>query len=277
MWKQIAALAVALTVPATAAGPDSTANARVTPASPVDALKHQFIENHGVKMSKVLTVTRRDGEKLNIWIKGVAEFGRGGITATDMTFRSDFNLFGGPVRQIVFEGRKYVREGALPQGKSWFLSKDKKVHPVLDADWIKLADPVMLKAVLATTETKRPAGVYDGTRTTLYQGTMTLGELYRASPEPPVLFEEKPTGQEARIEISWRLWLGEDQLVRRARGSWSEPYRDARRWYVADARLTDWDVPTDIPPPSADDVATSYHETDVRETPLPLNLNPATD
>ncbi|MEV8631166.1 hypothetical protein AB0395_05860 [Streptosporangium sp. NPDC051023] len=248
MRKKIAALAVALIVPLVAAGFGSTANAQVTSASPVDALKHQFIDNHGVKMSKVLTVTRRDGEKLNMWVKGVAEFGKGGITATDLTFRSDLALFKGPVRQILFEGRKYVREGALPNGKSWFLSKDKKIHPVLDADWIKLADPVMLKAVLATTATKRPAGVYDGTRTTLYQGTIALGELYRASPEPPVLLEEKPTGQEARIEISWRLWLGEDQLVRRARASWSEPYRDARRWYVADARLTDWDAPTDITP-----------------------------
>ncbi len=265
-------MAVTLAIPTLITGFDTTANAQVTLAGPVDALKRRFVENRGVKMAEVFTVTRWDGEKLNFWTKGAAEFGEGGITATDMTFRSDFKLFGGPVRQIVFEGRKYVRDRALPEGKSWLLYKDKGFHPVLDAYWIKLADPVMLKAVLATTEAKRPAGVYDGTRTTLYQGTITLGELYRASTEPPVMIEEKPTGQEAKIEISWRLWLGEDQLVRRAWGSWSEPRRKTRRSYVLDARLTGWGARTDITPPAADSVMTPDNLTKApEETPIPLD------
>jgi hypothetical protein len=259
MRRWITTMAVMMTVPAVVAGLGATANAQVAPANPIDALKRQLVENRGVKMSKVLTDTM-GGKKVNIWTEGVAEFGKGKIMATDMTYRSDFKYFAGPVRQITFEGRTYAQEGAVPKGKSWFLYEDKKTRPVLDVDWIKLADPVMLKAVLATTRVKRPAGVYDGTHTTLYQGTITLGQLYKASPGFPFGLEKKPTRNEAEAKISWRLWLGEDQLVRRAWGSWGEPYSksgDVRHSYVVDARLTGWGVKTDIVPPPAEDVTTS--------------------
>ncbi|MEV7005844.1 hypothetical protein [Streptosporangium sp. NPDC051022] len=276
MRRWIAAMAVVLTVPAVIAGLDTTANAQATPAGPVDALKRLLVENRGVRMSKVLTGTQEIlGERKHFWADGVAEFGKGKIAAIDMTYRSDFFKGMPTVRKITFEGREYARDRGLPNGKHWLVSEDEEIRPLLDAHWTKIADPVMLKAVLATTETKRPAGVYDGTRTTLYQGAITLGELYRASPGFSFDLEEKPTAKEAKAGISWRLWLGEDQLVRRARGSWTEPFsrsHDATFSYVVDVRLTGWGAKTDITPPPADDLMPIGDLANAsEETPLPLN------
>jgi hypothetical protein len=153
---------------------------------------------------------------------------------------------------ITVQGRRYVQTKALPKGKSWLRYEDKKTHPLLDGVWIKIADPVMLKAVLATTEDKRSSGVYDGTRTTLYQGTITLGELRKASsPTFPLGLEERPTRKEAKVKVSWQLWLGEDQLVRRTWASWTDVHS-----YVVDAHLTNWGTQTDITPPPANEVMT---------------------
>jgi hypothetical protein len=80
--------------------------------------------------------------------------------------------------------------------------------------------------VLATTTAKRPAGVYDGTRTTLYEGRITIGELYKLNPRLQVDYFEKPTGLYAsytKLPVKWRLWLGSDQLVRRCQTRYDEP------------------------------------------------------
>ncbi|MGJ6965300.1 hypothetical protein ACSDR0_25660 [Streptosporangium sp. G11] len=259
MRRWIAASAVMLVVPMVAAGLGGTANAKGAP-DPINALKRQLVENRGVKMSKVHTSTYiADGEKEHFWTEAVAEFGRGKIAVIDMTFDSDRRNWTDPIRQVIVEGRQYIQDDHLPNGKSWILREDNEIRPVLGADWITLADPVMLKTVLATTKVKRHAGVYDGTPTTLYQGTITLGQLYKASPGFPFGLVVKPTEKEAKAKISWRLWLGEDQLVRRAWGSWSEPFSkngDVPVSYVVDARLTGWGAETDIAVPSADDVVT---------------------
>ncbi|MER5628497.1 hypothetical protein ABT061_46510 [Streptosporangium sp. NPDC002544] len=272
MRRWIAASAVMLVVPMVA-GFGTTADAQGAPADPIDALKRQLVENRGVKMSMVRTATEEKKEKDYVWTKAVAEFGKGKIVAVDMAHDSDRVKRIDPVRQIIFEGRQYIQNDYIPDGKSWLLNENNEVRPELDAGWIKLADPVMLKAVLATTKVKRPAGIYDGTRTTLYQGTITLGQLYKASPGFPFGLVVKPTEEEAKAKISWRLWLGEDQLVRRAWGSWSEPFSkngDVHVSYVVDARLTGWGAETDIAVPSADDVVTPS-DWSMPETSVPLN------
>ncbi|MFD0886272.1 hypothetical protein ACFQ08_17135 [Streptosporangium algeriense] len=253
-------MAVMMVTPVVVAVPAVTTDAQATSKDPVGALKERLVENRGVRLSKTLTATK-NGEKATFWSTGAAEFERGGIEASDITHRSDFKNLTSPIRHITFTGRKYVQESGLPSGKHWRRYKDKGIRPLLDSDWIRLADPIMLKAVLDTTETNRPGGVYDGTHTILYQGTISLGELYRAAPGFPFGLERKPAGKDAKAKISWRLWLGEDQLVRRAWGSWSEPFSGGGggkalvKSYVSDTRLTGWGARTDIEPPSADEVA----------------------
>ncbi|MFF5247179.1 hypothetical protein ACFY3V_23060 [Streptosporangium sp. NPDC000095] len=272
MRRWIAASAVMLVVPMVA-GFGTTAGAQGAPVDPIDALKRRLVENRGVKMSMVRTVTEEQKDKDYVWTKAVAEFGKGKIVAVDMTHDSDRIKRVDPVRQIIFEGRQYIQNDYLPDGKSWFLNEDDEVRPELDAGWIKLADPAMLKAVLATTKVKRPAGVYDGTRTTLYQGTMTVGQLSKASQGFPFGLVVMLTEKEAKAKMSWRLWLGEDQLVRRAWGSWSQPFSKnggVPVSSVVDARLTGWGAETDIAAPSADDVIDPSHWS-MPETSVPLN------
>jgi hypothetical protein len=110
--------------------------------------------------------------------------------------------------------------------------------------------------MLATTETKGPGGTYDNTRTTLCQGTTTFGGLYKVSPAFRNQHGGKPpTGKYAKTELSWRLWLGEDQLVRRVRTSWPEKLGKRSIVHVVDARLTRWGAKTDIAVPSAEETA----------------------
>ncbi|MEU7838178.1 MULTISPECIES: hypothetical protein [unclassified Nonomuraea] len=98
------------------------------------------------------------------------------------------------------------------------LSEDEKTRPFLHSGGIDLAGPETLKAILGTTDIKRPGGTYDNTRTTVYQGTLTFSQLYKAS----AAFRAQHDGKYAKTELSWRLWLGEDQLVRRVRTSLPE-------------------------------------------------------
>ncbi|WP_336216440.1 hypothetical protein [Nonomuraea sp. LPB2021202275-12-8] len=78
-------------------------------------------------------------------------------------------------------------------------------------------------------------------------------------------FRSKPTGKYATWKVSWRLWLGPDQLVRRAWTSWRQPndspYRSAADdpyyAFVDDVRLSDWGMKVHIKPPPADETVPS--------------------
>ncbi|MFI6603301.1 hypothetical protein ACIBHX_44300 [Nonomuraea sp. NPDC050536] len=105
--------------------------------------------------------------------------------------------------------------------------------------------------------------MYDKVRTTLYQGRITLGELYKVNPEVRIPLNTRPTGKYAKLPVEWRLWLGQDQLVRRCRSSYDEPVvapglvdGDERFRTVDDIRLSRWGMKADIRPPREDQVAT---------------------
>jgi hypothetical protein len=130
---------------------------------------------------------------------------------------------------------------------------------------VSLSDPATLRAVLATTARKRPAGVYDGVRTTLYEGTITFAQLHKVNPGMRIGFRSKPTGTYASWKVSWRLWIGQDQLVRRAWSAWREPNDTPDRsasekpYYAfeEDLQLSDWGMKADIQPPPADKTVSS--------------------
>ncbi|MEV4159145.1 hypothetical protein [Nonomuraea dietziae] len=270
MRRWIVTTAITLALSPVVAGSGTTAHA-LAPLDPVDALKRQLVENRGVKMSNVHTSTG-EGETVKFWEKGVAEFGKGKIVATDITLDSDVRW--NPERIITFAGRHYRKDKTLVKVKGWFLDENKAIRPVLKAGWIEIANPVVLKAVLATTAVKRPAGVYDGTRTTLHQGTITFGELHKASLPFPFTLDDNPHGRDAKIKVAWQLWLGEDQLVRRAVGTWSRPPRgrgESTYSYVYDTRVTGWGAKTHITPPPADEVVTleDLMKPDPEDTSLP--------
>ncbi|WP_203872278.1 hypothetical protein [Planomonospora parontospora] len=246
-------------------GLGAAADAQTAPISPVDALERRLAENRGVAMSEATTSWRleeKNAEKPISRRKIRVEFGRGTVTATDSRDVAGSDDPQPPARFLKFKGRTYCQGWICPtpEGKTWVLFyEDEKTRLFLESGGIELGDPAALRAVLATTETRRPGGVYDGTRTTVHQGTITYAELYRTSPAFRDGYGGKPpAGRDAKVEVSWRLWTGEDQLVRRIRTSrteWLFGDADIRLHRVVDTRLTGWDAVTDIPVPSADETA----------------------
>ncbi|MEW1845742.1 hypothetical protein AB0392_47995 [Nonomuraea angiospora] len=252
-----------LTVSVSVIGPHAEAATR---PDPVAALKRQFNGHGGVRQSSVYRIVwgpKKD--HVTSRSRTVYEFGGGGIVAMDLNYSKSPSH--GASRAIVFPDRAYGwehdRPDYLPAGKSWILDT-RKSDLYLACGKIRLSDPATLRHVLSTTAAKRPAGVYDGTRTTLYEGTVTIGELYKLNPRLWVDEVEKPTGRYAsyaKLPVKWRLWLGSDQLVRRCQTRYDEPdslwnVKD-RSIETADVRFSGWGDAIDIKPPPAELVATA--------------------
>lgn len=231
-----------------------------TRPGPVTALKQQLNGHGGVRYSSVYrTVWGPKKEHATTRSRAVHKFGGGKVVATDFSLpKSSYN---GASRTIAFPDRSYSWAqkplDRLPAGKSWILDT-KKNDLYLWCGQIRLSNPATLRHVLATTATKRPAGVYDGTRTTLYEGSTTIGELYKLNPSLRVSDFEKPTGKYAsyrKLPVKWRLWLGSDQLVRRCQTRYDEPdplgQGDDRRLTIDDVRFSGWGDAVDIKPPPA--------------------------
>ncbi|MFI6637076.1 hypothetical protein ACIBI7_50025 [Nonomuraea fuscirosea] len=254
-------LALMLTASVSVIG--SQAEAATRPG-PVAALKRQLNGHGGVRESSVYRIlSGPKKEHLTSRSRAVHAFGGGGIAAVDVRY-SKFAT--GDARSILFPDRGYTWQrdfpDHLPAGKSWLLEIQKN-DLYLTCGQIRLSDPATLRHVLATTTVKRPAGVYDGTRTTLYEGSTTIGHLYKLNPRLRVAGFEKPTGQYAsyaKLPVKWRLWLGSDQLVRRCQTRYHEPESPwntkDRSLSTADVRFSGWGDEVDIKPPPAELVAT---------------------
>ncbi|TXK42051.1 hypothetical protein [Nonomuraea sp. C10] len=262
MGRRTIGLALVLTASIPVIGPHAGA---VTRPDPVAALKRQLDGHGGVRASSVYRivwgpkkdhVTRRS--------RTVYRFGGGGIVALDL--RHSKPSADGASRAVVFPARSYGwypdRPAHLPEGKSWILDTEKN-ELYLECGKIRLSDPATLRYVLSTTAAKRPAGVYDGRRTTLYEGSTTIGKLYKLNPRLWVGDFEKPTGRYAsyaKLPVKWRLWLGPDQLVRRCQTRYDEPEYPwnvtDRSLTTADVRFSGWGDAIHIEPPPAEEVAT---------------------
>ncbi|MGN9843682.1 hypothetical protein ACTMTI_36710 [Nonomuraea sp. H19] len=250
-----------MAVPMVIVGPAAQAEAVLDPA---DAIQRQFVPGHGVKI-----VERSQMFMLGSWssvkpVRGVVGFGKGKIVATDMR---DPNIGLRGTRNICIgkQGYEwYVKQDPddpLPPGKTWVAYDWPPCQLDLKSGHVSLRDPATLKAVLATTKDTRAGGVYDGVRTTLYQGTITFAQLRKVNPDMSIGFRSKPTGKYAGWKVSWRLWIGGDQLVRRAWSTWREPndarnrapYEEPYVGFVEDLRLSDWGMKVHIKPPPAEE------------------------
>ncbi|NUW36890.1 hypothetical protein HTZ77_36610 [Nonomuraea sp. SMC257] len=260
-------MAVTVVALATAGLSAAPANAARIGVDPVTAIQRQLIDGRGVKLT-----LRSSSNVFRKWDKhkpeiGTAAFGDGRVVATDVT---DHDFRGPGIRTICVGGHRYDTEEVgdpgprFPSGKTWIDLGRSQCGRHLEVGRIRLDEPGMLTAVLATTTSKRPAGVYDGTHTMLHQGTITFGQLFKASPRMRADFGGQAVRQFTPWTISWRLWIGDDQLVRRAWSSWREPdaMDDNPRGYIAfirDLRLSGWGIKVRIKAP-ARSVTTTLEE-----------------
>ncbi|MFI7134972.1 hypothetical protein ACIBQ1_55565 [Nonomuraea sp. NPDC050153] len=253
LWSLALTIAsVAVIVP-----PSGVAEARL---DPVAALRRQLASGKTVTFSNATVFKAWDGEPRTFRQSGVHELAHGEVIASELLDLKDGK---DPERFIVFPDRYYEQSSflgeRLPEGKSWRVTEDKQ-SLALTCGHMRLSHPATLKTLLAGTKDKRPAGVYDGARTTLHEGIITLGEVAKADPDLRVL-DHKPTGTYAQVRINWKLWIGQDQLVRRCQSSsllpgWPGKDDLEPMQFVDDVRLSRWGRATDIKPPAADQVAT---------------------
>ncbi|GAA4179086.1 hypothetical protein GCM10022252_00050 [Streptosporangium oxazolinicum] len=253
------------------------ASARTTPAAqsaaadPVSALKRHFRTHRGVKLTENTKIVGEGKKNKTIFTRrsGVLEFGRTGLVASDLT--TGFNLpaqsgelkgLFAPSRTISLKGVSYTSGGifaeSMPEGKKWLRTRGGTASLVSAVQQIiSTVEPGTLKATLARTGARRPGGTWDGTRTTVHSGTITLAELFRVSPAVRAMLTKKPTGRSATLPVTWKIYIGSDQLVRRVVSSYTESTRglnSTELTYVNDTRYTGWGTKVTIKAPPADQV-----------------------
>jgi hypothetical protein len=267
------ATAAALIVPALAtATPVNAQTVQATQADPASALKSQFRAHHGVKLAENTKIIGEDGKGRTIFTRrnGVLEFGASGMVASDLTTQFTLPVDSGelkglfiPSRTLSVKGASYTSGGvfadSMPEGKKWLRTKNDAVSLVSPfQQMINIVEPATLKSTLTHTAAKRPGGTWDGTRTTVHSGTITLAELYRISPSVRTMLRKKPSGRSATLPVTWKIYLGSDQLVRRVVSSYTESSRglnSTELTYVNDTRYSDWGVKSAIKAPPAGQVA----------------------
>ncbi|MEU7877398.1 hypothetical protein [Microbispora bryophytorum] len=228
------AATAALVAPAVAAPAQAqtSTQAQASAADPVAALRKQFVAGHGVRFVSTSTMSIAGITAVKFTANGGFAFGRSGIVASDSTQKmkysdllkeanDDLKDVEKPLHAIIIGSTGYLSGGVytslLPEGKPWLRLPDRQRpgSSLSLAEFVNPADWHSLKTVLATTKSKRPGGSVNGAKTTLYRGTITLSRLMKVSPGIKDSFASLGSSP-AKTVVSWKLWIGSDQLVRRA-------------------------------------------------------------
>ncbi|MEV5413982.1 hypothetical protein AB0K60_34765 [Thermopolyspora sp. NPDC052614] len=268
MRRLIAGLAcvavAALTAPAAATAAHARSNT-VGP-NPVNALRKQFAANGGVKYRSSTKLKNQ----LVATTTGSFRFGRSGVVASTLTTRirvdpADLSenplLAALPERTIKIGDTTYINSGVLrselPPGRPWVEVNKGPATGLLGVfgQLINPTEPATLKTLLAAGRSKRPGGVVDGSKTTVYSGTVTIARLYKVSPWLRGALLVKPDAKLARTKLDWRLYVGADGLPRRVVSSWSPAALGAGKAKLStDSRFTSWGTKVSIKPPADDEI-----------------------
>ncbi|GAA2891637.1 hypothetical protein GCM10010517_56010 [Streptosporangium fragile] len=241
------------------------------PPSPVTALKRQFGEHVGLRVSDVGRVYRGGEAVVTIWRKGRVEFDADGVYATDTVGRTEAgrgavkeleNQLGqqlGSTRVICFPNEAYLSgpgyETWLPEGKTWLglIGPANIKQTAALPQIVNIFEPATLGTLLshASVRKKLRSG-------TFLQGAVTLRTLYKVSPSLRDRLAGPPKGRSGRIPVGFRLWLDPSNLARRLSTTWRQPISgDARKYTttVVDTRYTGWGSPVTLVPPPPEDTA----------------------
>ncbi|GGK50795.1 hypothetical protein Ppa06_08760 [Planomonospora parontospora subsp. parontospora] len=196
----------------------------------VTALKRQFVAGRGVKVTETIT-SRQTGSggafTSRFRTTGAYMFGASGAVASDLTYAHDSG--GSGIRVITTRNASYTSGGffggMLPEGKTWLRWPGPESF---SSSVVNALEPTTLKGLLATTEKKRRGGKIDGVSTTLRTGSITVRQLYAASPSLRRLLGEKPQGATGDLVIDWRLWQDGKQRTRKLVSSYTESTQGLR-------------------------------------------------
>ncbi|GIH63576.1 hypothetical protein [Microbispora siamensis] len=230
------AATAALVAPAIAAPAQAqtSTQAQAPAADPVAALRKQYVAGHGVRFVSSGTLSVAGVTAIKFTANGAMAFGRSGVVASDSTQKLKYNDLlkeenedlkdaEKPLHAIVIGSTGYLSGGVfasvLPEGKTWLrLPAQRPGSSSSLGEFLNPADWRNLKAVLATTKAKGPGGSVNGAKTTLYRGSISLAQLMKVSPGIKESFGGLGADP-AKTVVSWKLWIGSDQLVRRSSAS----------------------------------------------------------
>ncbi|WP_214408881.1 hypothetical protein [Sphaerisporangium fuscum] len=282
--------AATLAAPALAA--PASANTQAKPAGPLAALTQQLVKGHGVKVSSRF-VDSADGRQILGWSEaGTVEVSPSGLTASDIT--SKFTRYWDPeharemmkpARDIAFWKESYgsgpYYQPSLPEGKSWIRFTGRHAIKPGPSTLVDIFDRPLYKALLATTSVKKPGGKVGGTATTLYEGTISYGTVYKLSQKLHQVPGWEPDRSLAKVKVHWKLWLGGDLLARRLVTSYEQELAKITVWKrVIDTTYSSWGTKVSITPPPAgtvvdeDDLGTEIPDSRELTTVVPSATSP---
>lgn len=178
-------------------------------------------------------------------------------------------LFAGlaePERVVRVNKKAYLWGGAfgqfLPKDKPWLgYPGDTLGLTGSQGQFVNVAEPATLKALLARATVKRPAA---------YAGKITFGELQKVSPWFRATHGVKLSGQQTKITVSWKLFLNADRLPVRLATSYTTFQGGPTS--TVDTSYSGWGSEVAIAAPPADQVATvkELEAGFAADTPIPL-------
>ncbi|MFC4590541.1 hypothetical protein [Sphaerisporangium corydalis] len=266
------ALAMATPAPAQAAPATAHATAaapRAVPSGPVDALRRQFAKRTTVRVDEVARLILDHDDLLSYRQSGVVRFGKTGVDAYDLRTSGVTGSGNSTVlRTIKVDGKVYLKsalyDDLLPAGRTWIRTSTD--GDGVTSSMIDVLRPKVLAAVLATTKSKSPAGRIGGSPTVLLQGSITLAQLAKVSPDAGAvakMYKVKKT-----VKLPWKLWIGADQLPRRFASTFPLTFsaKAPNLSTATDSRFAAWGGKVAITAPPADLV---IDEEDI-ETDIPV-------
>jgi hypothetical protein len=274
--------AAALIAPATA----STAHATSKPAqpNPITALGGRLAAGTGVTYRS----TTRVNDTAVATTTAAFRLNRSGVAAGDLTTRLSVKpaalgenaaLAVRPERTITIGDRTYLNSASfrkqlasshpsivpengpkvallddpLPADRPWIETRNGPVTGTLGlfGQLINPTEPATLRTLLAQRPAKRQE---KRTKTTIYRGAVTIGELHRVSPWLRDTLLVKPDARLARTKVDWELHVGPDGLPRRILSAWQPSALGlGKQRFVVDSRFA-WGANVRVTPPDADRV-----------------------
>ncbi|MEU7863671.1 hypothetical protein [Nonomuraea sp. NPDC049141] len=189
--------------------------------SVVKAIKKQFAKKSSVRFS----VKRRGGPPATWDIKasGAYRFRASGVYAADTTTISQEPEGTGRSREISigreFYSQDYVRskDGKYvwksPSTVGKWTNAQNLAGVIWGEDLINGINPGFLKLVASHGATSADGGTFEGVKTTLHSGTVTVPKLDER--QAGMYFETREEEFAYGGPITWKLWVGPDNLPRR--------------------------------------------------------------
>ncbi|MFG1748919.1 hypothetical protein [Streptosporangium sandarakinum] len=268
-WIVLTVAALIASVPVTAV----PAAAQAGSPDPVQAVKRQFRDEHGVQLAEVTRLLVNKESAVRIRNNARLQLSRSGPVAFDATWQMvaepelekllkdgdgdggvvSFDFFA-PSSVTVVGGKMYVSSDLyrkmVPQDKEFVRTAAPADLKAVSSQTINVFEPAVLKTMLkGAKRTSAPGGF-------LYQGTTSHAELSKASPKTYAgAFGRESARQAAKKTISWRIWTNGDGLVQRMLSTETARLdKKLSMTFRTDTRYTDWGMPITVVAPPADKV-----------------------